>query len=88
MKKIAIALIATFAALSVGLGSLWGHDLALHRHPPAPVVFQQEEVRYSQTQEELNAVSSALLSQETRFFLDSRGCQKCSLGPWPVAILS
>lgn len=36
-----------------GLGSFWSNDSALHRHPAAPLVLQQEEIRLSQKQEEL-----------------------------------
>lgn len=68
-----------------GLGSLWGHDLALHRHPSAPVVFQQEEIRYSQTQEELNAVSSALLPRNR---VSSRLQRVSNVFSWPLALLS
>ncbi|XP_026640020.1 translocon-associated protein subunit beta isoform X1 [Microtus ochrogaster] len=74
-----------FVSLSAGLGSLWSHDLALHRHPPSPVVLQQEEIRYSQTQEELSAASSTLLSRSQVF---SRLHRVADVFPWPVAILS
>lgn len=40
--------------LVAGLGGVRGDDSALHRHPSAPLVLQQEEVRLSEGQEELS----------------------------------
>ena len=73
----------TLFSSTAGLGSLWGHDLALHRHPPAPVVFQQEEVRYSQTQEELNAVFLGPSLPRNQVF--SRLQRVSKVFSWPLA---
>ncbi len=45
----------TFPSLPflAGLGCIRGDDSALHRHPFAPLVLQQEEVRLTKGQEEL-----------------------------------
>lgn len=76
---------------TAGLGRLRGHDPSLHRHPPAAVVLQQEEVRHAQSQEELSRASTAALPEKSRCFPDSKGCLKCSLFslcPWPPSPVS
>ncbi|KAG7225351.1 hypothetical protein INR49_027334 [Caranx melampygus] len=40
-------------ATGPGLGCFWRDDSALHRHPSAPLVLQQKEVRLAKGQEEL-----------------------------------
>lgn len=45
--------LSSVSVSTAGLGCVWCDDSALHRHPSAPLVLQQEEIRFTQEQEEL-----------------------------------